>query len=563
MISVLFGKKFYFMNSLKTISKRLANHQAIAGLLLFLLVLAFFSWLEYAPTLADPDSFYHAKMTALISENGLVRDFPYLQFTTLKDGYIDHHLLYHLYLIPFVKIFPLPVGLKIGHSLLAALVLATLYWLLTKLKVRGAWGYTVFLLLVEPFIFRLSLVKAQPLSLIILLLGTYLIIRKKFLGLTLLSFIYVWSYGGWFLILIITAIYVLVESWDRAWLKIRADRLAKIINFKNKKTDLINRLYAWVISFIKNALNSQNFKLVTSVLLGLVLGLVINPYFPKNLEFYWIHIIKIALINYQGVIGVGAEWYPYNINDFFINNLLPFILALVALAVFLNYHQKFDVVVKYFLALFLAFVIATAKARRNVEYLAPLAVIFSALVFSRGWSLDEIRGDFQAFGRLFKKVFLNDWRAKVLFTLFSILTVTVIFYKMPYQAKKSLDNGFNYNYLKSASEYLLANSQPGDIVFQSDWDEFPILFYHNSRNYYIVGLDPTFMYLKNPDLYNKWADITRGQRAEDIYGIIKNDFRAKYVIATLDHKELIANLDNNFYFAKVYSDNEAVIYKVL
>jgi len=48
-----------------------------------------------------------------------------------------------------------------------------------------------------------------------------------------------------------------------------------------------------------------------------------------------------------------------------------------------------------------------------------------------------------------------------------------------------------------------------------------------------------------------------------MYDIIKNDFQAKYVLATLDHQEFIKNLDNNFYFAKVYSDNEAVIYKVL
>ena len=71
------------------------------------------------------------------------------------------------------------------------------------------------------------------------------------------------------------------------------------------------------------------------------------------------------------------------------------------------------------------------------------------------------------------------------------------------------------------------------------------------------------MYLYNKDLYYQWSEITRGQLSDNLYNIIKNNFKAKYILATTDHKEMISNLDNNFYFDKVYSDNEAVIYMVL
>lgn len=545
------------------INNWLAGNKAITGLLLFLLAFVFLFWLGSAPTLADPDSFYHAKMAKLIGQNGLVKDFPYLPFTTLKDGYIDHHLLYHFYLAPFVKIFPPLVGVKIGHILLASLMIWFFYYLLNQLKVGGAFWYTIFLLLIEPFIFRISLVKAQPLSLLILFLGFYLIINRRYFGLALLSFIYVWSYGGWFLILILAIIYVLAESFEVAILQLRQNWLLKIINFSQSKTDWLNKFYIFGCGFIKNIFSGQNLKLIFSVLGGLVLGLVINPYWPTNLEFYWIHIIKIALVNYQGSISVGAEWYPYKTADFFINNLLPFSLAFVALAIFLNHHKKFDVVVKYSLVLFLIFVLATIKARRNIEYLGPLAVIFSALVFSRSLAIGEFKEDWQVFKKIIKKMFFNDWSIKIWLIALSVVLVTLVAYWLPYQTKKALDQGFNYNYLESASEYLANNSQAGDIVFHSDWDEFPLLFYHNSKNYYIAGLDPTFLYLADPGLYQKWVDITRGQRYKDLYDIIKNDFKAKYVLATIDHQDLIKNLDNNFYFAKVYSDSEAVIYKVL
>ncbi|MDO8669472.1 MAG: hypothetical protein Q7K65_04220 [Candidatus Buchananbacteria bacterium] len=540
----------------------LTDNKAIAGLLLFLLCLTFFSWLEYAPTLSDPDSFYHIKVSQLIGEQGLVKDFPYLQFTTLKDGYIDHHLLYHLYLAPFVKFFPPLVGAKLGHILLDSLALLTLYFLLVKLKVRGPFWYIVFLFFVEPFVFRLGLVKAQPLSLIILFLGVYLITHRKYYLLTLLSFVYVWSYGGWFLIFIITALYVFIESLNLAFSKNHDNWLSQVINFKVKKTDFLGKVARLSINFIKSSFRIDNIKLLASVLIGLVLGLVINPYFPKNLEFYYVHIIKIAFVNYQSVIGVGSEWYPYRVSDFFINSSLPFSIGFLALIIFLNYHRKFTVTVKYALALFLVFILATLKSRRNIEYLAPFAVIFSALTFSQAWSISEIKNDFKEFKKVIKKVFLNDVYVKIALTVFSVLVIATLFYQMPYQAKKSLDNGFNFNYLKSASQYLIANSQPGDIVFHSDWDEFPMLFYHNSQNYYLVGLDPTFMYLFDQDLYHKWADVTQGKRYKEIYDIIKNDFKAKYIIATTDHRDMIRNLDNNFYFDKVYSDSEAIIYKI-
>lgn len=545
------------------INNWLTDNKAIAGLLLFLICFTFFSWLEYAPTFSDPDSFYHTKVAQLIGEHGLVSDFPYLQFTTLNSGYIDHHLLYHIYLAPFVKFLPQLVGAKIGHIILVALTLITLYWLLLKFKVKEAFWYIIFLLFIESFIFRMSLIKAQPLSLIILFLGFYLITQRRYYWLILLSFLYVWSYGGWFLMFIIASLYVFVESLDLAFLKIHNYWLNNIINLKFKKTDLLDKINLFIITFLKNIFNSNNIKLLFSVLIGLVLGLIINPYFPKNLEFYYIHIIKIAFVNYQSIIGVGAEWYPYKVSDFFINNSLSFALSFVALILFLNYHQKFNIIVKYSLVLFLTFVLATIKSRRNIEYLAPFAIIFSAMTFSQSMYILEIKNDLKEFKKIIKKVFFHNLYVKILLIFFLVVIISSFFYIMPYHAKRSLDNGFNFNYLKSASEYLINNSSKGDIIFHSDWDEFPILFYHNSKNYYIVGLDPTFMYLYNKDLYNQWSEITRGQLSADLYNIVKNNFRAKYILATTDHKDMIYNLDNNFYFDRVYSDDEAVIYKVL
>jgi len=123
--------------------------------------------------------------------------------------------------------------------------------------------------------------------------------------------------------------------------------------------------------------------------------------------------------------------------------------------------------------------------------------------------------------------------------------------------------GFSFSQFQSASDWLKDNSQEKSIVFHSDWDEFPLLFYHNSSNYYIVGLDPTFMYNYNEDLYWKWHNITIGQEVQNLYPYMKNDFTADYVFIELaTHQLLDRNLSNNFYFEEVYKDSDTKIYKV-
>jgi hypothetical protein len=131
------------------------------------------------------------------------------------------------------------------------------------------------------------------------------------------------------------------------------------------------------------------------------------------------------------------------------------------------------------------------------------------------------------------------------------------------QLSSDLKLGFDFNTYEPAALWLAENTPPGSIVFHSDWDEFPMLFYYNNSNFYLVGLDPTFMYNYNKDLYWKWHNITLGSEVQNIYQIIKNDFNAEYVFVEASTHELLdRNLRNNFYFELVYQDEISKIYKV-
>ncbi|MFH1173489.1 MAG: hypothetical protein V1692_03080, partial [bacterium] len=245
-------------------------------LLVFLIVLIFFTWLHSDPTFGDPDAFYHVKMSLLMKDQGLVvRDFVWLPFTVLRTGYIDHQWLYHIFLIPFVSWFPPLIGAKIATVFFNVLMVMVFYWLLKQFKVRYAWAYTLLLLPSTPFIFRLGLVKTSALSITVLLIGFYLLSKKKNWLLAGLSFIYVWLYGGFILLPVVAFFYALGQAIAH---KFKLD-------FKG------------YLALLKPFLFSLS---------GLVLGLVINPYFPKNLYFYWVQVVEIAVVNYRQTIGVGA-----------------------------------------------------------------------------------------------------------------------------------------------------------------------------------------------------------------------------------------------------------------
>ena len=240
-------------------------------LLVFLVALTFFSWLQSASILPDPDGFYHAKIAQLIGQQGVVQDFPYLQSTTLKHDFIDHHFLYHLILIPFVKIFTPLIGVKIAQSILVGLLIAIFYKFLKKEKVKLPLLWILILITSSPFVFRISLIKANSLSLIFLFIGLGFIFCQKYWHLLALSYFYVWAYGGWPLLLIFVLFFT------------AANQLLEKIKPKTAWQYILRK-----INFLKQGQQKRlpNLKLFLSCSIGLILGLMINPYFPKNLKFY-------------------------------------------------------------------------------------------------------------------------------------------------------------------------------------------------------------------------------------------------------------------------------------
>ena len=337
--------------------------------------------------------------------------------------------------------------------------------------------------------------------------------------------------GGWRVVVVLTTVFVVVNwMWTNrqktGWLRLR---------------------------FNKPKLLGQGYLLFFCVGLGVLAGLFFNPYFPQNLEFYWQQSFKIAVVNYQYVIDVGGEWYPFELANLFRNAIPFFLLYFAAAASFIISARRQPMVSWYFLVLSLLFFVLTLKSRRYVEYLVPLGVVFSALTFNV--LLENVK---VSLSKIFPKTFV------LVSPILLLLVFSPIFYRDIVLVQKAFAQGFPPDKFLESSNWLKDNTKPGDIVFHSDWDEFPILFYHNDQNYYIAGLDPTFTYEYDKDLYKYWRDITVGQGVENMHQIISEIFGAKYVLVDTDqNKSFDRNLSNNIYFQKVFEGRDANIYQIL
>ncbi len=539
------------MLTFKKINHQLINNQFLAGLVVFLISLIIFSYLQFYPGINDPDAFYHVKIAQLMSQRGLITDFPWMQFSTWKDGFVDHHFLYHVLLIPFVSFLPPLIGGKIFQIILCSLAVLAFYWMLKKLKIKAAFWFTLVLFLAPSLLFRVSLVKAQPLSLIILFIGLHFIFNKKHFSLFLTSLIYVLSYGGWILLPIFSVLYALVAAFDQA-----------LQSLPQLPKSYWRAGWQLLLRSLKNLFSSKLFWPLAAFS-GAAAGLIINPFFPQNINFYWVHIFKIGLINYQKYVGVGGEWYPLNFSDLAYHALIPLLLATIGAGLLLFYFRSSRTPAKFFLLSSFLLLLLTLKSQRNIEYLIPFLVASAAGSLNLFWENQQAQNCLLQLAGKLKKLFPEAWVKKTAWSLAIVMLLCLGIFCLVDAKKRLTDTSFSFDYLGGASRYLASHSQPRDLVLNSNWSYFPMLFYHNDKNYYVIGLDPTFMYLYDKNLQKKMIDITLGKRYEEAYGIIKNELRAKYVQVEAKNTLFKSILDNNFKFKKVYEDGEGAIYEVL
>jgi hypothetical protein len=144
---------------------------------------------------------------------------------------------------------------------------------------------------------------------------------------------------------------------------------------------------------------------------------------------------------------------------------------------------------------------------------------------------------------------------------------------VPYFAPEGLaatiaGNDADYRY-RRAMEWATGNDPngkenipAGERFFNCNWDDFPKLFFLDTKHTYVYGLDPNYLYSENPELYKLLLDITNG-KTDEAAPLIRERFGANYVFADAkENDEMIAKLLESGWVDMIYEDDEARILKI-
>jgi hypothetical protein len=320
-----------------------ARRTILVGATLLVILIVGMALVQFAtPNLAGTDDHYHIRYAHLMRTEGLKPDFPWLPLTILNaQEFYDHHFLFHVGLIPFTA-GDLIQGAKWASVVFASLAFLSVWWLLHSQQVPYDWLWAIGLLAISSaFLFRMSMTRAQSLALAELMIAQYLLVTRRYRWLLPLSFLFVWLYDAFPLILIVTAIYSLS------------------VGLIERKIEFHPLIYTG---------------------LGIGLGLLVNPYFPENIAFAYRHILP--KLTEMTAIRVGNEWYPYRTATLLKNSPLA-LVALLGGALALGLHERrmdTRTLTSFLAAIF--FGLLLFQSRRFIEYFPPFALVFAAFAWT-------------------------------------------------------------------------------------------------------------------------------------------------------------------------------------
>lgn len=185
-------------------------------------------------------------------------------------------------------------------------------------------------------------------------------------------------------------------------------------------------------------------------------------------------------------------------------------------------------------------------SRRMVEYWAPFCVLFYMFAIADIWRAVKWQYQFT----------YRPWRTSLLLfpTLAILVTVSVI---GGMKAKEvTVDNSKAQNQ-RSALLFLRdlveTRHDAGAIVFHSEWHDYVAACHYAPEYRYLVGLDPNFIYFDDKDVWQMWRDVVHEGKTH-IYDprfdtthrfdeVIRNEFRAKYVLVDSGFGRFVGNLN--------------------
>ena len=534
----------------------LLNSRAVLLAVGAILIGAVFWYLQFSTgslCCGDYDAYYHFRWSRMLWEGMRTGHFPpsfdALPLTTLNPkDYVDHHFLFHVFQIPFTFFSDFQTGAKVGTWLFACLAVFSCFWLLVRNRISYPLVWLVAVIgSAAPFLYRMNMGKAMSVSIVLLVVGLHLLFERKYRWLLPLAFVFALAYDMFALLVAAAALWTFVILWSE-------------------------RRVEW--------------RPLVFVGVGSLLGFVINPYFPHNFQLLYEHlVIKVTANDFS--TQVGSEWYPYSTWEFLGNCGVALVAMVVGYVSFKDASHEGRQ--RAFLLMLFAtlLMLANMRWRRFAEYFPPFAVLFAAFaaepLIRRARELYTLRAprdddesplELEAPPPTARVENARAWEMILVSTAFVLLAAPMVWYARV--TAQDIAGMAGPDLYKGGMEWLSKNTDPGELIVNTDWDDFPKLFYYNPNLAYVSGLDPTYLLDKDRKLAELHGRITIARELTDeevgnLGPLIRDNFClgegdekrcARYVITDHEHEEFLNDALDSGWFDEVYVDGDCSILRV-
>jgi hypothetical protein len=453
----------------------------------------------------DADSYYHFGVARLYASEGWLSSFPWMKFSVLAADFPNVHLLQHLFLAPLAALFPPLLGLKLGMLLMSTALLLSAFLVLRRWKV--------------PF-------PGLSLALVALSSPAWIALMLAIKGGSLFAILFIW-----FLDALVARAHK--RSFLLAWLSAYAYVGAPIL------------LLVLLIDLVAHRIWNARWDLAPLKwsLLGLTFGILLNPFWPGHVIQIYAELTSALFTPEIFVAGDlrGSEWMSLTGTDFIRLFGAPTIAWGLLLLVQLRRAQPIPHTLATGILLSLAFLGgAVLKVKFAYQMLIASLVFlpsaFHTLVpnglrlrlpvvavaaFVAVTSSTRAHRDF-----LGTPALLEDDAPEASAGDGSDTGDEAIPDKPDTTARRLTTRPLprDYEYL---ADWLIRNTASGDVVVTA-WDDFPGLFFFNTHNHYVIGLNTDFLRRFDETRFKAYLFLFRG-RVKDPEKALPQFFDAKLV----------------------------------
>jgi hypothetical protein len=399
--------------------------------------------------------------------------------------------------------------------------------------------------------------KAPPLTIIYTIAGIYLLFERKYVWLLPLMFVFVWTYSLFPMLFIAAVLWAIIIGWNE-------------------------RKIEW--------------QPIAYTLGGMILGNIVNPYFPQNLQLFGEHFFTKFKVGSDFAVAVGGEWYPFNGMELMLNLPVALIAMLAGYILFAPKNGKLPEKSTFFLMFVTILLAAQLRSKRFAEYFPPFAILFAAFSWKEFLVPlvqlpDDFKRDIEPYldkeNKTERQEHYDTFKQVGVWSLGAILTIWMLYnltgidttnwvseerkntvgLRSLFSIKEdgllsNIRNNESNGRYSRAMAWANENIPEGELIFNCNWDDFPKIFFYDTKHSYVYGLDPNYLYSKNPELYKLIDEITKGNN-NDPAPIIREKFGARFIFSDIKENEgFIAKCLESGWCETAYDDDEAIFLKI-